>query len=567
MHFIRFPVLLVSLLLSVPAFAQEPAVTDPAGPPAEQPAAAPAPALQEQGATAPTPQASARDVILVLDNSGSMKKNDPQSLAPVAVRDFIGRLDEGTRVGILAFDQDVRLLTGLTPVSDASRPAILENLRHIDYKGLFTNSPAAMERAIYELKNSGRADAQKLIVFMTDGIVDTGNAAVDLDRARWLREDLAPDAADAGIRIFSIAFTEDADFQLIQSLAQNTGGEYFRALDAAALNGVFENINAIIDRPPEPEPIAAPEPEPAPVVAPPPPQQPIVIEVPAAGSESMQREERIRSIIILVAAVVLIGALIAVIVLLVRRGREDLKAASDQYVAEAYLNDIHGVTGQPSYKLGSRAVMLGRVAGKDSTHLDYLVIPQSTIGRRHALIEYKDYGYWISDQGSINGTFVNDRPVTSEVRLKHGDRVRLHRCEFEFVMPEVGDAGMTVVSHTTYANAPAPQAEEAVFDLSSPDLSSEPAEEEEDTVLRGGGGAAPSRPAAPADDDDETLLPGSDARKPAVDQGETLVPGFGSAPDADDSEDETLLPGGGAARKAADDEFFDITGTDEPRKK
>src|SRR5690606_8645851 len=113
---------------------------------------------------------------------------------------------------------------------------------------------------------------------------------------------------------------------------------------AAALAGVFEAINASIVRPPPPEP----EPAPAPVEAaePPPPPQPIVIEVPARG-EPMQREERIRSIVILGAAVVLIGALVAVIILLVRRGREDLKAAaSDQYVAEAYLNDLHGTTGQ-----------------------------------------------------------------------------------------------------------------------------------------------------------------------------------------------------------------------------
>jgi hypothetical protein len=503
--------------------------------------------------------------MLVLDNSGSMKKNDPRFLAPVAVRDFIGRLDEHTRVGVIVFDENVRVLTGLTPVTDASRQAILGTLGKLDYKGLFTNSPAAMERAIYELKNGGRPDAQKLIVFMTDGIVDTGNAAADLDRARWLREDLAPDAADNGIRIFGIAFTEEADFQLIQSLAQKTDGEYFRALDAGALAGVFEAINASIVRPPEPEPAPAPAAEP---VAAPPPPPPIVIEVPR--SDTLQREERIRSFVILGAALVLFAALVAVIVLLVRRGREDLKAAaSDQYVAEAYLNDLHGATGQPSYRLGSRPVMIGRVAGKDTTHLDYIVIPQSTIGRRHALIEFKDYGYWITDQGSINGTFVNDRPVTSEVRLKHGDRVRFHRCEFEFVMPEVGEAGMTVVSHTTYARAEERHPSTLDLDLGGSSSAKESTLDEEDTVLRGGTAPAPGRGSS----DDETLLPGSEPPRARDDaDAETLVPGFGAAA-TDDSEDETLLPGsehrdrrGDAGSKGADEEFFDITGTDEPRK-
>ena len=95
--------------------------------------------------------------------------------------------------------------------------------------------------------------------------------------------------------------------------------------------------------------------------------------------------------------------------------------------------------------------MLCRVAGKDTEHLDYIVIPDSTIGRRHALIEYKDYAFWIVDQGSINGTYVNDIPISSEIRLKHGDKVRLHKIEFEFVIPDLIDSAMTMVSNTLLA--------------------------------------------------------------------------------------------------------------------
>jgi len=87
---------------------------------------------------------------------------------------------------------------------------------------------------------------------------------------------------------------------------------------------------------------------------------------------------------------------------------------------EVYLNDIHDYTAKTSYKLSSKPIMLGCVTGKDAEHLDYIVIPESTIDLRHSLIEYKDYAYWVVDQGSINGTFVNDKNISSEVRLKHG---------------------------------------------------------------------------------------------------------------------------------------------------
>ncbi|MGH8245495.1 MAG: VWA domain-containing protein, partial [Gammaproteobacteria bacterium] len=132
--------------------------------------------------TEPTAAAPfARDVVLVLDNSGSMKKSDPGFLTGQAVTGFIQRLDDSARVSIIAFDQDVRTLLPMTDLTAESRGRILESIRAIDYGGLLTDSPAAVERAIYELKNNARADARKLIVFMTDGVVDTGDAAADLE--------------------------------------------------------------------------------------------------------------------------------------------------------------------------------------------------------------------------------------------------------------------------------------------------------------------------------------------------------------------------------------------------
>jgi len=257
-------------------------------------------------------------------------------------------------------------------------------------------------------------------------------------------------------QIFGIAFTEDADFELIQSLAQNTDGEYYRALKAEDLNNVFSRVHVLINKRPEPEPVPEPvvtqpeyvqPPPPPPVIAPPPP---VIIEVPVQP-QGMDAEERKRTMLILVALTVLIIAVIVMVIMLIRGAR---KKDGDDFVQEANFNDVNGYTSQPAYKLSGKPTMLGRVAGKDTDHLDYIVVPETTIGRRHALIEYKDYAYWIVDQGSINGTFVNDQLVSSEIRLKHGDRVRLHKCEFEFSLPEDVDAGMTQISKTVLASQP-----------------------------------------------------------------------------------------------------------------
>lgn len=533
-----------------------------------------------------------KDVVMVLDNSGSMKKNDPDFLVTKAVSEFISSLDSQTRIAVVIFDQNISLAVPLTTLSTEARDTVLSALDKVNYKGLFTDSPAAIERAIYELKNNGRDGAQKSIVFMTDGIVDTGKADVDLEKSKWLKEDLAADAAEEGIKVFGIAFTEAADFQLIQSIAQQTDGEYFRALQASDLQKVFTQVNDIINEPPEPDVTLLPEiaPEPTPVA--PAVQTPVIIEVPAQADTGMSDEERLRSTIMIVAASVLFITLLAIVYLLLRRSRQ-IDEKSNAVVADAFINDIHGITSASQYQLGQKPTMFGRVAGKDTDHLNYLVVPESTIGRRHALIEYKDYGFWISDQGSINGTFVNDNLISSEVCLKHGDKVRLHKFEFEFVMPEMDDAGMTVISNTTFAapadNADAateirgadmPQAED--IDLEEPDfditggvgndfeidIPEDDDDDEEETIIRGDGGddepGNVTDPGNEGESEDETLIPGAGGLEADLTLDDDPTEGG-----EENDEDETLMRGDFISdededltiRKDADeaiDDFFDI---------
>ena len=496
-------------------------------------------------APAPVQETSvAKDIVLVLDNSGSMKKNDPQFIARQAVIEFITGLDEATRVAVIIFDQTVRLAVPLVDMSEATRETILQSLDQINYKGLYTDSPAGIERAIYELKTNGRQDAQKIIVFMTDGIVDTGNAEQDREKAKWLKEELAADAADSAIRIFGIAYTENADYYLIQSITQTTGGEYYRALQASELNSVFTQVFTLINKPPEaePEPLEA-APEPPQPVAPP---APIIIEVPVQPQPE-SKGARMNSMLIMAALAVMIIAVIFLVLMVMRTARR--KPADDIIAPEAHLNDICGYTPQASYKLGSMPTILGRTAGTDTDHMNYIVIPQTTIGRRHALIEYKEYAYWIVDQGSINGTFVNDQMITGETRLKHGDKVRLHKYEFEFVMPEMVEAGMTVVSHTVMAkpevaqasaatvaragasdageitNASEPEPDFDLSDLTGPER--QPADKE-DTVLKGSAPGAGDGEAK----GDETIMMDTDV-------GDTAVTDATLRPDDNDDEDLT----------------------------
>ena len=106
-----------------------------------------------------------------------------------------------------------------------------------------TTGSGAVSIFNFQLRLAHPPDERRALVLLTDGIIDMGDRQEDIATARWLRESLLPDARQAGVRIFAIAFSEAADYELLQNMAHETGGGYLRALgleDSAAAFGSLE---------------------------------------------------------------------------------------------------------------------------------------------------------------------------------------------------------------------------------------------------------------------------------------------------------------------------------------
>lgn len=342
------------------------------------------------------------DVMLVLDNSGSMKKNDPHSLMSKAVSEFAGQLPDDSRLGIVIFDHAVRMTLELASKADAGFQAqVAEGLKGIDYRGRWTDIPGAIERAIYALRTRARPDAQRLVILFTDGVVETGNPAKDVERARWLKENLAAEAKQVGIRIFGIAFTEGADFQLLQSVSQVTAGEHLRVLAASDIAAVFERVRSRIQE--------LREDEVRKIVEATPPDKAVI----SSDTSWMWT----------LGLVFLLGA--AGLVVWRSRTRPALTGG---------LRDIGGHTGKVLHPLRTRLIHIGRDAAKND-----VVIAEDTVSSQHALIEIRDGTFYLRDLRSANGSFINGKKMSDpdairESALKHGDRIRFDAFEFEFAI-------------------------------------------------------------------------------------------------------------------------------------
>lgn len=396
---------------------------------------------------------AARDVLLVLDNSGSMRKNDPNRLAPSAVAQFIERQPGDTRIGIVLFADEPELIVPLTPV-DTGRAELTAAMDRLNYVGRWTQTAGAIERALYELHNHGRTDAQRAIVLMTDGIIDTGDAKRDAGHYDWLRNSLAPQAAREGVQIYGLAFTERADYQLLQSLAVVTSGEYFRALRADDLDGMMRRIDATFGVVAAPVVTTVQSAGGQPAADPAPARERVVFAPPtgdAAPAGAAAQSGGKGWWWALAIALVAIGGFFA------WRARDYLAtllpkvkaaAAAPLHGLTAVLYDVYDPADIKRHEIGDKPVVIGRVSGTDPA-MDYVVVDERTVGRWHATIERRGQTFWLRDEGSVNGTFVNDQRISGEHPLKHGDMVRVHRHEFEFVIPELFDSDRTMIGQST----------------------------------------------------------------------------------------------------------------------
>jgi len=216
---------------------------------------------------APVARAVPTTTVLAVDSSGSMGWNTPDGkqkleAAKEAARNYLEIIDfDATDLGA---DHEVALLS----FSDSAYPVCSPTSDMQDVRDSLnqlsplqnTNFGDALDNAISWLANLApdRANGRKFIIFLSDGMTNTG----PVHRAEFLVDDpdefdnplrLYQRARDAGIRIYTVGFgdpskvggwlffggEEGLDEEVLQRIAQVTGGEYVRAEDADQLAGIY----------------------------------------------------------------------------------------------------------------------------------------------------------------------------------------------------------------------------------------------------------------------------------------------------------------------------------------
>jgi Ca-activated chloride channel family protein len=197
------------------------------------------------------------DIVMAIDVSGSMlakdlKPNRMEGLKVVAEKFAEERPND--RIGLVVYASEAYTKTPVT----SDKAIILDAIRSIKYDNVLqdgTGIGMGLTTAINRLKDSKAKS--KVVILMTDGVNNAGfiepETASDIARQYGIKV-YTIGIGTNGMAEFPYAIAPNGQFlfrmmkveideKLMQSIAKNTGGKYFRATSNQKLETIYNEIN------------------------------------------------------------------------------------------------------------------------------------------------------------------------------------------------------------------------------------------------------------------------------------------------------------------------------------
>jgi len=186
----------------------------------------------------PVPAAAGADEIQVLiDVSGSMKQNDPDNLRIEASRLLVNLLPDGAKAAFWLFAEKTAPLSATDAVNASWKQQAGKAIGNIHSRGLYTH----IEDAIQTVLSQGfKGGSKKHLILLTDGFVDISKDIMQSgDSRERILSEWIPKLQQQNINVQTVALSEQADKELLEKLAFETGGWAETAQSAEQLQRVF----------------------------------------------------------------------------------------------------------------------------------------------------------------------------------------------------------------------------------------------------------------------------------------------------------------------------------------
>lgn len=181
--------------------------------------------------------ANADEIQVLIDVSGSMKQNDPDNLRSEASRLLIDLLPEHAKVAIWLFAEKTAVLTASDAVDQAWKQQAVKATANIHSRGLYTHIEDALQTV---LSQGFSGEGNKHLILLTDGFVDISKDIMEsADSRERILSELIPKLRQKNIQVQTVALSDQADKELLEKLAFETGGWAETARSAEQLQRLF----------------------------------------------------------------------------------------------------------------------------------------------------------------------------------------------------------------------------------------------------------------------------------------------------------------------------------------
>ena len=192
--------------------------------------------------------AAVREVVFVLDISGSMFLTDPDNQMKKAVENSIRKLSElKGKVAVIPFSDQIGTEYPLSEVEGSQADGACSFMQALSYTRGNTDIGRAARRAVSILQEDASGQDRRVIL-VTDGMIDLPHEQ-DEEAAEKASLTMALTAAEQaremGIRFDTIGLGNSGaiDANLLGYLADRTGGSFIRAEDVSYLSGILLTLS------------------------------------------------------------------------------------------------------------------------------------------------------------------------------------------------------------------------------------------------------------------------------------------------------------------------------------
>ncbi len=185
-------------------------------------------------------QKQGSDIRVLIDVSGSMKKNDPKNLRLPALRLLVGLLPHNASAAVWTFGTSATPIVPLGLANEKWKKNAQLASKKIHSRDLFTNIGLALDAAVADWGKKPSKLNQRSIILLTDGMIDIGKDDVKntQERGRLLKQ-MLPEIQKTGANIHTIALSKNADHAFLKELSTKTDGGFEQTDSAEQLERIF----------------------------------------------------------------------------------------------------------------------------------------------------------------------------------------------------------------------------------------------------------------------------------------------------------------------------------------